>query len=139
MAEVSKIATIHGEDIVELVEVLCAYTPGSPAQWDPVPHRDLRGARVGGLSHVPRPRSCRIHADPVRKIGLGQTVCQDAFSQRRTADVAQAYEKNRDVVFGGHLSDSEERSDPWRFGIPGRTPKLIGQSKAGRTLRHFDA
>ena len=106
MAEVSKIATIHGEDIVELVEVLCAYTPGSPAQWDPVPHRDLRGARVGGLSHVPRPRSCRIHTAPVRKIGPGQMVCQDPFSQRRTADVAQAYEKDRDVVSGGHFSDS---------------------------------
>jgi hypothetical protein len=29
-------------------------------------------------------------------------VCQDPFTERRTADVAKAYEKNRNVVFRGH-------------------------------------
>ena len=58
VAKVSEIATIHGEDIVELVEVFGAYAPRSPPERDPVPHRDVGGAWVGRLSLVPRPRSC---------------------------------------------------------------------------------
>lgn len=102
VAKVLKIGAIHREDVVELVEILDAHEARPPAEGDPVVHGDFRGAGVGGLSPVPRPRACRVHPDSVRETLIPQTVCQNAFSERRAADVTQAYEKNGDVVFARH-------------------------------------
>ena len=102
MAEVPEVAAVHRKDVVELVEVLGPYEPRPPPDCNPVAHGDLRGAWIGGVSLVPRPRARRVHADPARETLLLQTVRQNSFSERRTADVAQAYEKNGNVVFRGH-------------------------------------
>ena len=94
IAEVPEIGAIHREDVVELLEVLGPHEPSPPPERDPVPHRDVGGARVGRLSLVPGASAGRIDPDPVGEPFLLQTVCQDPFTERRTADVAQAYEKN---------------------------------------------
>jgi len=94
ITEVPEVASIHREDVVELVEVLGPHEPSPPLKHDPVPHRDVGGARVGRVSFVPRARARRVDTDPVGEAFLLQTVRQDPFSERRTADVAQAYEKN---------------------------------------------
>ena len=102
ITEVPEVAAIHREDVVELLEVLRPHEPRMPPERDPVLHRDVDGARVGRLPLVPGACARRVHADPVGETLLVQTVRQNPFSERRTADVAQAYEKNRDVVFRGH-------------------------------------
>ncbi len=94
IAKVPKIAAIHRKDVVEIVEVFDAHAPGVPPECNPVSHRDVGGARVGRVSFVPRARARRVDTDPVGEALLLQTVRQDPFSERRTADVAQAYEKN---------------------------------------------
>jgi len=102
ISEIPEVAAVHREDVVELLEVFGAHEPRLPPECDPMLHCDVGGARVGWLSLVPRTCARRVDADPVREALLLQTVRQNAFSERRTADVAQAYEKNRDVVFRGH-------------------------------------
>ena len=109
ITEIPEVAAIHREDVVELLEVLGAHEPRMPPERDPVLHRDVGGARVGRLSLVPGACARRVHADPVGETLLLQTVRQNPFSERRTADVAQAYEKNRDVVFRGHGREAGSR------------------------------
>ncbi len=93
ITEVTEIAAIHRKDVVEFIEVFGPHEPRTPPERDPVPHGDVGGARVGLLSLVPGACAGRVDADPVREPLLFQTVCQDPFSERRTADVAQAYKK----------------------------------------------
>ena len=115
IAQVAEVAAVHREDVVELLEVLGAYAPRPPLECDPVPRRDLGGTGVGRLSVMPRARTRRVDVDPFGEALLLQTVCQDSFSERRTADVAQADEKNGNVVFRGH---GPEAPAPRSFGIP---------------------
>ncbi len=122
VAQVLEIGAIHREYVVELVEVLDAHTASPPSECNSVAYGDLSGAWVGGLSQVPRPRACRVHADPVREVLFFQTMRQDALSQRRTADVAQAYEKNGDVGFGGHRIGFSKRAAPLKVWNPGAYP-----------------
>ncbi len=106
VAKILEVAAVHRENVVELVKVLDGDAARSALERDPVPHGDLNGARVGRLALVPRPGARRVHAYPVREALLLQTVRQNPFSERRTADVAQAYEENGNVVFRGHVSNS---------------------------------
>ena len=103
IVKILEVGAVHRENVVEFLKVPDGDAPRSALERDPVPHGDLNGARVGRLSLVPRPRARRVHAYPVREALLLQTMRQDPFSERRTADVAQAYEKNRNVVFRGHV------------------------------------
>ena len=61
-------------------------------------------ARVWRLSFVPGARTRRVDADPVGEALLLQTVFHDTFTQRRTTDVAQADEKNGNIVVRCHAT-----------------------------------
>ncbi len=94
ITEIPEVAAVHREDVVELLEVDWPYAARPSPECDPVPRRDVAGAWVWWLSFVPGAGAGRVDADAVRKSLLFQTVCQDPFSERRAADVAQAYEEN---------------------------------------------
>ena len=119
VTKVAEVTSIHREDVVELVEVLGPHTPRASSEWDPVPARNFGGSGIGRLSFVPCPCARRVDSDPVRQILFCQAVCQDPFSERRTADVAQAYEKNGDILFRSHglkLSAGCRPSKVWNPG-----------------------
>ena len=124
ITQIPEIASVHREDVVELLEVPHPNEPRPPPECDPVPRRDVDGARVGRLSFVPGARAGRVDANPVREPFLVQTVGQDPLSERRTADVAQAYEENGHVVFRGHGRVFSRSGCRRRFLILGRTSNL---------------
>lgn len=122
LAEVPEVAAIHREDVIELVEILGSHAPRRAAEHNSVPHRNLGGTRVGRLSLVPRPRASRVYPDSIRETLFLQTVRQNPFCEGRPADVAQADEEHRDVVFHGHCLGLSRRGLPLKVLIPGAYP-----------------
>ena len=119
VTKVAQVTSIHREDVVELEEVFGPDAPRASSEWDPVPPRNVGGPRIGRLSFVPRPSASRVDPDPIRQIFFFQSVRQDPFSERRTTDVAQAYEKNGDVVFRGHGRQFSAGRRPLKVWNPG--------------------
>jgi hypothetical protein len=126
LAKIAEIGSIHREDVVELLEVLGPDPPRPPGECDPVPPSDFCRARIWGFAFVPGPCARRVDPDPIGQACLFQTVRQNAFSERRTADVAKADEKNGGVVFRCHGLRISGAFEAGRFGIRRCAPKLIG-------------
>jgi len=122
MAKIAEVTPIHREDVVELVEVLGPDAACPSPEGYSMAVRNVRRAWIGGLSLMPCPRASRVDADSVGQILFLQQVRQDAFSERRTADVAQADEKNRDFVFRGHGVEFSAGRRPLKVWNPGVYP-----------------
>jgi len=87
LAQISKVASIHREDVVELGKIFGLYPPSPSAERDPVPLSDFGGAGVGRLSHMPGASTRRVDPHAVGEIGLLQAVRKNSLAEGRTTDV----------------------------------------------------
>src|SRR5690606_18257832 len=95
LAQVAQVGLVHGDDQVELLEVVGDFHPARAAREDEavlVGHR-LR-ARIGRVAHVPVADAAGIHFVAIQRSTLARELQEQAFRQRRAADVAHADEQD---------------------------------------------
>lgn len=106
--EQSQVRFVHGQDIVEFVEVVPGDLP--PAQSGQIVAPLYRGALragIGGLVYVIVVRSGRIAEDMFLQPCLCDKMPENTFRCRRTTDISHANEENPDLP---HLQAASRNS-----------------------------
>jgi len=94
-----KVATIHREHVVVGAEIRGLHLRRAlRRQVVAALQRVPQGAWIGAFSHVIVVRARGTDADPIFKPARARHVPQDALARGRTADIAGADQKNRDVL-----------------------------------------
>lgn len=93
--QVTQIALVHGEHVVELLKIVGHDASGSVA-GQIVASRlgGAGGARIGALADVIGVRTRRLHLDEVGEIRLLDHRSHDGFGGRRATDVAETDEED---------------------------------------------
>lgn len=98
---VVQVATIHREDVVEVVEIVTVHLPRSYIIQINTPLRRRRahpGVRL--LPDVPLAGSRRVDLETVLEPGLHHDLPEEALGEWASADVAEANEQNADRTVG---------------------------------------
>jgi len=94
-AQIPEVLAVHGNDMVEPVEIRGFDLPSVPIQSDAVSGGGLGGAGIGGLADMPGARTGGVDIETVLQAGFPGEIAKDAFGHRRSTDIAEADEKNR--------------------------------------------
>jgi ATP-dependent RNA helicase RhlE len=93
-----QVVPVHGDDVVEVVEILGGDLARTSGELDSVPSGNGLGPGVWRLPHVPVARSGRIDLERFVEPGTTDEVAEDALREGGAADVAEADEEH----LGGH-------------------------------------
>src|SRR5687768_1431851 len=85
---------IHGDDIVEAVQVLTDHETGGALVFDPLLLEDLARPAMRRLAHVPMARARRIRLHYAVQMFLAYQMPEHRFRHRRAAYIPKADEKD---------------------------------------------
>ena len=94
-AQIPEVLTVHGNDMVEPVEIRGFDLPSVPIQSDAVSGGGLGGAGIGGLTDVPGAGAGGVDIETILQAGLPGEMPKDAFGHRGSTDIAETDEENR--------------------------------------------
>ncbi|MCS4245316.1 hypothetical protein M2418_004864 [Rhizobium sp. BIGb0125] len=93
----AEIVVIHTQDEIEVLKVIPFYLPCTlAANINAVLGRNRYRTWIGRVSSVPATGAGGIHMEPLLLLRCFSYVCENAFSQWRTAYIAHADEQYRD-------------------------------------------